>query len=420
MRILVVFIVFLLSTSVSQAQTNAYLADLATLKSILQKTPSYKAQVKGEKRSLYNALYDRLVSDSIHTPTNYGYFYNLAQLLFPLRDNHLGFYQVPNYSNFKDKESISRYVETKAFLEYPSYTINIDSLKEALGKKPADSIEGIYHYDTFYDVGLFKKSNNEYVGVVVNSTINLWKNGQIAIHLYQYGPNMYKAIYGHPLTKIFLLQTSEKYRDGSLVNSFFYSSYSQQKYSKQPQSIDYVNLAKGAPKFELKTIDNDVQYLLIRSFQTNNATRQKSTAFYDSIKNALTAKNLVVDLRNNEGGSKKEAEKYYKLLKKYTKKGHLYVLLNNETISQAEILTLRLKKLPHTTTVGQTTKGMLSYGSNYGKRQKLSNGQFEIYITDMKGKPSHLQYEDYGIMPDISLNSQSDWLGQVVDIVNKK
>jgi C-terminal processing protease CtpA/Prc len=38
----------------------------------------------------------------------------------------------------------------------------------------------------------------------------------------------------------------------------------------------------------------------------------------------------------------------------------LYVLLNNGTLSQAEIFTLKLKQLNNVTTLGSTTKGMLA------------------------------------------------------------
>jgi hypothetical protein len=41
----------------------------------------------------------------------------------------------------------------------------------------------------------------------------------------------------------------------------------------------------------------------------------RSNNFHDSIENLLKAPNLVVDLRNNEGGAKKQTKKYFKLLK---------------------------------------------------------------------------------------------------------
>ena len=419
MRIVLV-VVCNLFVIASNGQINTYLEDLAALKFVLQKTPSYKSQIKGDKQTLFNTLYERLADDTTSNPHSFKYFYNLSQLIFPLKDNHLGFYQIAAYDNFKNKERIDSFIGTKEFLDYPTFHINIDSLKNVLAKRPADSVEGIYNYGKFYSVGLFKRVDKEYVGVIIDSDVNLWRKGQIAIHLYEYAPNLFKAIYGHPLSKTFILQTNEKYRNQSLVNSYFYSSYSLDIYSKQHRTVDYVNLSKNSSKFELKSINGGIQYLLLRSFQRHSITTQQSKNFYDSIKNVLTAKNLILDLRNNEGGATRETRKYLKLLKKFSRNGNLYVLLNNETLSQAEIFTLRLKKLKNVTTSGQTTKGMLTYGSNYGKRERLPSGRFEIFPTDMKGNAKLLQYEDHGINPDIFLRDDKDWIEQVVEIIRKE
>jgi hypothetical protein len=417
MRITLISVLIFL-TGLLKAQTNTYFEDLAALKSILQKTPSFKAQIKGKKRDNYINLFNRL---SLASGLNsYEYFYNLSQLLFPLRDNHLGFYQLPDYNNFKTKETIDSFIVTKDFYLYPTYEINIDSLKIELAKKPADSIEGIYHYDKFYSVGLFRSGDREYIGVVLDSNIKLWQTGQIAIHLYEYIPNHYKAIYGHPLYKSFLLQTNEKYEHQSLVNSYFSGSYSQSIYTKELGHVDYINLPTNFSKFELRTINNNIQYLRIKTFQADKENMLLSQNFYDSIKTSLNTPYLILDLRNNEGGAKKEMKKYFSLLKKFAKNGHLYILLNNGTLSQAEIFTLKLQRLKNVTTVGQTTKGMLTYGSNYGKRVKLPSGKFEIYPTDMKGSTKLLQYEDYGLKPSIILKGNRNWIEQVTEIIKEK
>ena len=405
---------------VSNAQTSTYLADLAAVKATVEKMHSFKAQIKGDKRSRYNALYQRLAMDTTSNPNSYQYFYNLAQLLLPLRDNHVAFSQFPMVANFQPEASLDHFVTTKEFLDYPTSNINIDSLKAQLATKPTASVEGIYRYDTLYKVGLFKRGGNEYIGVILNSNVKQWVKGQIAIHLFQHGPNLYKAIYGHPLYKEFRLETVEKYQNGSLINAKFYGSHPQSVYSKQLPKADHVNLPNSATLFSLRNLEDDVQYLLIRTFQINRATAQKSQQFYDSIKPLLKAPYLVLDLRNNYGGADKERKKYFKLLKDYVRKGHLYVLLNNATVSQAERFTLKLKELKNVTTLGQTTQGTLTYGRNYDRRMILPSGRFQLNPTDMRGSRKYLQYEDYGINPDIVLREDTNWIEQVIYIIQKK
>ena len=160
--------------------------------------------------------------------------------------------------------------------------------------------------------------------------------------------------------------------------------------------------------------------MLIQTFQRNNSTSLASQRFFDSVKTSLKAPDLILDLRNNEGGAEKEMTKYLKLLKKYVKNGHLYVLVNNGTLSQAEIFTLELKQFKNVTVIGQNTKGMLDYGSNYGKTERLPSGRIAIYPTDMNSGSGLLKYEGNGINPDIVLRDDSNWIEQVVKIIPKK
>lgn len=417
---IILSLVFLCSVTTSIAQTDAYLADLKALRAILEKTYSYKDQIKGDRLLSYNILYDRLASDTVGKLDDHRYFYNLSQLIFPLKDNHIVFYQIPDYDYFKGQEDIDRFVKTAEFLKYPTLPINIDSLKMELLKRSADSIEGIYHYGEMYSVGLFKNGNQELTGVVVDSNVPLWTKGQVAIYLYQYNPGQYKAIYGHPSYKFFILHTNEKYLNQSLANSYFYLPGSHTVYTKNTEHNDHVNLPENSPKFQFKNINQKTQYLLLRTFQINPSTMKESLEFYESMKDSINRENLVLDLRNNEGGATKEAQKYFKVLKAYSRKGRTYILTNNETLSQAEMLILRLKKLPNVTIVGQTTKGMLTYGNNYDTKEKLPSGKFVVIPTDMKGKAEHLRHENIGIEPDIPLSANTNWVDQVVEIINKK
>ncbi len=97
---LLFFILLFLST---KGQTNnAYQKDLISLKAILQNTPSFKDQIKGQSLASYNTLFKKLLSDTVESSSAYTYFYNLAQLFFPIRDNHLTFYQIANFPSETD------------------------------------------------------------------------------------------------------------------------------------------------------------------------------------------------------------------------------------------------------------------------------------------------------------------------------
>jgi hypothetical protein len=399
----IVLLLALLVARKSKAQTTStYLTDISGLKQILQKMPSYKDQIKGQSLVTYNELIKALERDTVNDPSSYKYFYNLSRLLFPIRDNHLGFYQTRNIVSEED---------------YPHFQGNIDSLSKVLALRPIDSIEGVYFYDDFYSVGLFKSCDNEYVGVVLQSKTPVWKSGQIAIHLYEFMPGYYKAVYSHPTNKTYILYPVEKYTNYSLVNSYFYLAGSEKVYSKVKQLQDNVNLPRCIYDFHFRSIDPQTQYLHIKHFSAATVAMQKSQLFFDSIKNALTAPNLILDLRNNEGGAAKASNKFYKLLKKYMRRGRVYVLVNNGTMSRGEIFTLQLKQLKNVVVLGQTSKGTLAYGSNFGKTILLPSKAFAIYPTDMSGNKKLVPYENYGVKPDIILNHSEDWIEQTLKII---
>jgi hypothetical protein len=402
--ILRLFALFVFFTSHGQTSTT-YLADMSALKQVLQKTHSYKEQIKGQSLVAYNSLINELEKDTVSDPSSYKYFYNLSRMLFPIKDNHLGFYQ-------------KAYIATQE--KYPRFHGNIDSLSRLLLTKPLDSLEGVYYYDDNYSVGLFKSGDKKYEGAILESKTPIWQKGQIAIHLYEFAPGYFKAIYSHPKYKFYILYPIEKFSNYSLVNSYFYSSFSDGIYSKLKERQDYVNLPRGIYDFHFRSVDAETQYLHLKHFSAESVAMQKSQLFFDSIKNALTAPNLILDLRNNQGGAGKVSKKYYKLLKKYTRSGRVYILVNNGTMSRGEIFTLQLKQLNNVTALGQTTNGTLVYGSNFGKRILLPSKAFEIYPTDMKGNKKLVQYENKGITPDIILNNNEDWIEQTLKIIRTK
>ena len=144
---------------------------------------------------------------------------------------------------------------------------------------------------------------------------------------------------------------------------------------------------------------------------------QRSKAFLDSIKRLLTAPDLILDLRNNQGGAKKVSKGYLRLMREYVKKGRVHVLTNNATMSQGEIFLLQLMRLPQVKSLGQTTNGTLMYGNNYGRGEKLPSQAFEVYITDLRSRKRLMRYEVFGVDPDILLGVDRDWIEQAIALI---
>ncbi|WAC42258.1 S41 family peptidase [Pedobacter sp. SL55] len=187
------------------------------------------------------------------------------------------------------------------------------------------------------------------------------------------------------------------------------------KYKEHKFSI----LEKSNDNFEYKTLNDNVSYLRLSSFSSSNINIKKSEEFFATMADKLSTANLIVDLRGNTGGGYKTSGKFLTLLKKY--KGQIFILQNSATVSNAEQFILELKPLKNVTTLGEQTKGMITFGSNYGTKIVLPSGRFTLYPTDMKGLERDLAYESKGLNPDVALDLfKSDWIEQTLDYIKKR
>lgn len=407
------------------AQTTSYEADLDALYALLKQTPSYKDQIRGNRQQAFEAVYDSLRRDTVHANNGFERFYKLAHLFFPIRDNHMGFNQFPDrilkQADFRNEEAIQQYRANSYFKDYPAVILNLDSLQASLATKAMDAVEGIYYYDHYLTIGVYRTINqHELVGVVLNTSLPHWEKGQIAVRLYEYLPNCFRAIYGHPLHKYLQFYSNEKYRNHSLVNAYFYSSLSATVYKKDTSEIDYTAIKESAPTFQFRQLNAAIQYMRLGSFSAMATAMETSQAFYDRINDSLTATHLIVDLRDNTGGATKVSAKFVRLIKQYARKGNVHVLINNGTMSQGEIVTLQLKRCSTVKVYGQTTKGTIAYGVNSGGLKKLPSGQYGVVLTDMKDKGHYFPYENYGVTPDTDLGNTGDWIDLVVQEIEQK
>ncbi len=410
MRVYSLIILFFLP-AFAIAQTTRFPQEVNSLDSLLRKTKSFKQQIKGDRYLLYQQKKAELLA-SPDTTFAWQRFLLLTELLNLVKDNHLGFYQRVNYQLFKTREQIDSLVAADYFRDMPSVNWNLDSLKEDLVRKSKGSVEGIFHYGNDFNLGILKTGEQQYMGVVLESSTPYVKPGYIMAWLREKENNRFSAIYLHPVTKHFNYYATERYANQQLLYSKLYPTNYTGIYTKELNLPDYSNLPDTASPFLLSKPMPSVQYVRVSSFSNNGKRREQSDSLYQLLTRSKPQPTIVFDLRNNTGGAASMAKPYIKWIRQIRKKSRVIVLINAYTISQGEITAQRLSRLKGVVLAGQSTKGMLAYGSNYGRHIPIAGGEFVFYPTDMR-TPGMLQFEDIGIKPDIELSNQEDWLKQV-------
>ncbi|WAC42259.1 hypothetical protein [Pedobacter sp. SL55] len=159
MKKLIYLVLLFLTFLNAKAQHNPNVEDLNALFTAIQKTPSYKKLLKGNKA--YQQLYDE-VKLKIENADERTTFKQLALLVSAINDNHLGFYRTP---------------DTTLKPVFISLPLNVDSLKKQLIPKDKSDLEGIY-YASNHEFGLFASGDKSYQIVSL-------KNGVLMGELFQ-------------------------------------------------------------------------------------------------------------------------------------------------------------------------------------------------------------------------------------------
>jgi hypothetical protein len=380
---------FLLLPGVLLAQTPLQ-KDLESLHQLLKHTKSYKQQPKARA-----AIKERVREYQAVEPRNsLEHLSYLVKAISPLNDRHLGLYEVPDLSLYRtyDPDRIS----------LPKFEIPAN---ETLDSK--DSLVGIYHFGDWYTLAVFPAAlPGEYLGVVTDTKVEHWKRGEIAAWLQRRDDGSLSAIYAHPYTKNYQWFSIEQQVAGTLLRSEIILNGKVMGLVKEGSpSTEQRKVHPSIPAFYH---DKEAHYTRIKSFQKNAKTVRSTDSLLAVLRENRPDHYWIIDIRDQEGGAKSEMKKYWKVVKRY--KGKVALLVNFNTLSQAELFVIKARR--KVVVMGETTRGMLTYGSNFGKSQKLPSGKVMFYPTDMMGWPPHLRYEGKGIRPDLHLSLHQDWVEQ--------
>lgn len=414
----------LFSFSVDAQQTDCR-QKLDSAYTVLSSTPSFRAQVTVDTKTSYDQLLAELRLQADGKPSEFQCFLAITKLFDPIRDNHLGFHQEllaglspEEYSN---PDKVKAFRRATALSGTPTYKADLSTLRKKMAGMPADSVEGIYHYNDRITIAITRTGRfDSLVGVVLESKIPVWQPGELMLFLREYLPGQFRSVSAQPYTRNWVMTKSDRFTNGQLTETALFShDYKQvSTWKKSTAATDYRQVPPGERLYQLRWLDSSTLYLRLGSFSASPAILEEANAFYDSISGQLTAPQLIVDLRNNGGGGFKNSRRVMNQLEKYARSNKLHILVNGRTVSNAEQFLILLKLNPAVKIYGERTCGRVTYGSNDGRVVRLPGpGKWVIYPTDMKEAGNTLRYEDVGVEPHVLLDNTGDWIAQVRKLI---
>ncbi len=389
-NLFLILILFLFGTIsiLAQSETCDCKTDLDFLVEKIKKMPSYKKQIKGEKATKFLKTYKKL-SAEMQEPILIEVCYKLLiEQMILINDVHASLQISKSYSAAQHNT------------KHPKTSNNITELTEILSNKELSDLEGIYNYNKNERIGIYYSENKkDLIAVVLETGLKQWEVGDIRFYATHTDGNKYNFYYYDIDTKIPGFVKSLTFENGRIWS-----------YKKEGNALDYEFADNDVNVAEFKTINEDTQYLYFKTF--GNSKKKALVEFYNNTKDKITAKNVIVDLRSNSGGNKKFSDPFLKLLKDK----NVYVITNCFAGSNGEQFTLKLLKNKNAQHLGQTTRGIIAYGMNYGYKYKTPSGYFNLTPTDMNFH-KYIAYEGKGITPEISLDFNSDWIEQTLEII---
>lgn len=283
----------------------------------------------------------------------------------------------------------------------PTYSKTIDTLQTI-----NDLISGIYYAG---EDKVFVKRENEHLwfGVSINQNSENWPEGKIRFKI-QKDSNGNLEIFEFFNNGMLFYQKNITIENGRISSTFWNKDH---KY--------YFN-KNFNQNFTYEPINSSFDYIGIKTLKRTKTLIAEGKSFYQNNLKKLKKENLIVDLRNNGGGSLNQILPLMKSLKKNKSIQTVYLLINFKTASAAELAVLKLKNDKRTRIVGENSSGMLAYG--YGNKAFSTHTEcfhYKVILSTTQENKNDVQYEYSGIQPDHYLNNQSDWIEQVIQLEQK-
>lgn len=381
-----------------------------------------------------------------------------------LKDHHSDIGFQLKRTDLSTPELVANFKSSKNYLQFEKISIDTVQLIPLLRTKKTSDIEGIYSDGGKLVFGIIKKENtsNQYQGVVLKKN-KLLEVGHVLLELTQKEAQRFDVVYnvgllGFNFNRIF---KNLKIENGQIANYGF--------------SKINTGAASNEKEYEFKAVNDSVNYLRLSSF--DHKLTDQLDSFYNGIDKAIQAKPyLIIDLRNNSGGSEKsylnllpyaytrplkidpatvwvspENIKRYEemasdgnkeLIERmknakpftfipYSEKGSdtwtldtattypkkIALLFDRGTASAAEGMILYFLQSDKVITIGDNSGGYIGYGNVMPKPTPC--GKFTIRSTTTKYEEKS-KYEFVGIEPMHKVAKEKDWIQYAMALFSKK
>ncbi len=279
MKTLVTSIAFLGLPILMQAQCNCQ-EEFSKIKNHLESNyPGFKDKVTTSNLQNYQGFTAQKEQVAAQAKNKSQCYFIINQWMSYFNDNHL--------QSAINMEAIEKIDPLKLQSDFPIEKIDVsDKLLKKIEK--AKGIEGVYSKKgESFSIALFENKNSfrDYVAVVIKSTDSTFENGSVLAELKEKSANEYFLLYNSAHMLAF---ATIKPTNGELISGFVKNG---------KEIVDNENY-----NFEAKFLNENTLYFNIPSFSWE-AKPMVDSLFAAQKENLSKSANLIIDLRNNGGGS---------------------------------------------------------------------------------------------------------------------